>query len=777
MTATSSAQSTSLRFSRFPFTALESAARRTLARVLIVFITATMLTLVMFWGYLRGSAAPPWDFYSSYTTEAWAWWRDGSLLHQPQWMPYAWGGYPALLNVQNSSWYLPIGLAIALVGPLTIHLAAAISAVEVTAGSVGVYLLLRNWRVRFVPALFGMVSWFFAAGFYSNAEHLDIHRAYAWLPFIFMVIGSAWRWDRWWNWLIAALILWQGLLAIYPGILVALVYVGLAYVATTQIVLRPRVREYLLPLFVAGTAAVLMTLLRYLPFYLVRGSGSPSGADSSAFDPQMLGTFLFPYGSPLLPNDISMRSFFLPAAVFVLIPFANWGARKLRPALVALGVAVVFCFPFWPWHDLLRYLPGMSLSRFTMSDFKPFLLLGMVVIAAAALDRLTGLSASEGLNKRSRSRSEAVRWCVAAVTLAFFIVLATRPAFPPGTTWNQVGLLAVAALLIAICMRPTSARMLGAGALIAITAISGFSGQWATPQPWQADRAQTEVANYGAGVRAMIEQGLSREAAPPPAQRPPRLAPPAPEAQLAQSDAGEWGTAFYLDESSVMAYVNLKGTSTFERIQSGLFDGSDVSRTEALAFWKAGGMLVPDRAGLPTAQESEACATTGKCGQGLIEVPLSASSGDERYRIEASRQMRVLVNDAWYRGWTASACNTGGRCESLQTSEDQSGAVALTIPRGRWIVTLQYRLPGEHASYIAFWLGVLMVVAGTVIAAFATLRRNRRSARRQRSARLWSRATIFRHKVATSTEAPSAGSGAVSTRSEDTEPQEERTTA
>src|SRR5690606_18757195 len=86
--------------------------------------------VVFFAGYWTGAVTPPWDFYGSYTGEAFAWWADGSFFDPPAWMPYQWGGYAAAASVQNSAWYLPVG-ATELVGGPTIRVAAVLSALHV----------------------------------------------------------------------------------------------------------------------------------------------------------------------------------------------------------------------------------------------------------------------------------------------------------------------------------------------------------------------------------------------------------------------------------------------------------------------------------------------------------------------------------------------------------------------------------------------------------------------------------------------------------------------
>ena len=671
------------------------------------------LEVLTFSGWLTGSTAPPWDFYNQYNTEAWAWWRDGGALAPPQWMPYAWGGYPALLDAQNSSWYLPVGL-VALVTPFTIHASAVLAALHVAAGAVGLYVLVRSWGATAVPALLGAVAWFYAAGWYSNASHLDISRAYTWVPWLLLVAGPTWRWDRWWRWPLGVLLLWQGLLALYPGIVVALVYVGAVTVAAVQIVHRPRFRSYLLPLAVAASCAGALAALRYLPFFLVRGAGSPSSDDASAFPLTMLGTFLYPYGAPELPNDVTMRSFFVAAPVLALLALVPWASRRIRPVLVLVAAAAALGLPVWPWHDAVRSLPGMSLSRFTMSDFKPLLLLGIVLLAVAALDGLTrrGLAAPRRLA------------VPAALTAALVVVLAVLGVTGP---WDTVGW-TTQFLLLAVSVVAVWSIVLGRGAaagtatvLVAVTAASGLVGALSTSAPWQAERLATEELSFGAPVDALVAGYQDPDAAGL-LQRPARDAPDG-VAEPAQALSTIWGRAFYTGGASVMGYVNLKGSAPFESINDELFEGDD--REGALRWWAAPGVLVAASEGYPSESDLDACVTDGTCGRGLRAEPAGYVTGRLTWAVDASSPVTVSANEAWYPGWTARACgNDGGDCTELEVGPGVHDEVTVEVPAGERVVTLEYRQPGQRAA-AGLAVGALLLTSFAAVVVELRRRRGR----------------------------------------------------
>ena len=690
-------------------------------RWLTVAVLLVVLELVTFSGWLSGATAPQWDFYNQYNTEAWAWWRDGGLFSPPQWMPYAWGGYPALLDAQNSSWYLPVGLLTA-VTPLTIHASAVLSALHVAFGALGAFVLLRSFRVSFVPALLGLTVWFFAAGFYSNATHLDINRAYAWMPWIILVIGGSWRWDRWWRWIAAGVILWQGCLSSYPGILVALVYVGAVYVAVTQLTRRPRLKDYLVPLAITAVGAGAMCLLRFLPLYLTRGAGSPSNDDASAFPLRMVGAFLYPYGNDTLLNDITMRSFFLAAPVFALLPFVVVLTRRTTPFIALAVAAAALGLPIWPWHEAVRSLPGMSLSRFTMSDFKPLLLLGLVLAAVSVIDRLTQRGSPDGALPTLPKRRVLGAAALGVLVCIVFAVVAVVGDYDRLGSVTQLTFLAVSVVAVwGIVLRPRAAGALGA-VLIAVAAGSGLTAALATPQPWTSDRAAVEQLSFGSSVSDLMASYPAID--PDAAQRPARLAPD-DVAQPAEALSTTWGRSFYTGEAAVMGYVNLKGSGPFEQINDDLFDGDE--RREALAFWSAPGVLIRESdSRFPTTGQMDACADSGSCGTGVEVTPDGYSTGSLRYRVSTSDTTTLVANEAFYPGWKASLCpsDAGKDCQDLPVREADNAGLRLEVPAGDWTLSLDYGIPGQTASFVAFWGGLGLLL--TMSVGVEVIRRRRR---------------------------------------------------
>ncbi|MET0434562.1 MAG: hypothetical protein ABW025_10375, partial [Cellulomonas sp.] len=682
----------------------------------VVAVLLALPQLLVLLGYYRGDISPQFDFLGSYSTEAFAWWRDGSFFDPQQWMPYTWGGYPSATALQSSAWYLPVGLASA-VTDYSVRVAAAVQALHVVLGALGMYVLARRMRLGRVAASLGLVAWSFAPGFFANAQHVDIVRGYAWAPWVLLLLSPAWPWRRWWSVPVATLLLWQVLVGIYPGMVVAFVYVGLVWVVAHQIWSRPRVTAYLLPLAVTVLLAVLLACLKFLPALSVRESVEPAGPDASVFGLGILGTVFFPYDGSNLPTDMSLRSYFLPAAVVALLALVPWRDRGTRAPLLTAVACLLVSLPSWPWFRLLGDLPGFDLSRFRFSDYRPILLACVVLLA------LRGLA--DTLRRDAAARRDGTvatlswrRWPALVVLLAVLAFAAavgqvtgfTAPRW--STPWTILLASAVVVAGLAAVGSPRwrvavpDGRVLAA-VLVALTLVSGTDWAFSTTRPWRAERAVAEAETWGTTSDVLIARraepaAVAQSAVIPAAQRPARTPltdDPVPVVEYQK----RWNTSYYTGIASVGGYSNLKGNAAFEEAMAAFQDPR--TTVDARALYAAPGIVVATDGGLPTADEVEACATTGACGRDLAVQPVGYRPGELTYRVSGSGGT-VLLNEAYYRGWEARACPDDGACADVPLQRGPAGVVEAELPAGPSTLTLRYVTPGLELSWALFWAGL-----------------------------------------------------------------------
>ena len=145
--------------------------------------------VTVYWGHYFRGVGFPWDFSMSYYAMV-AFWtaavRQGVF---PQWVPFQQMGYPFGLQLQSGMNYLPLWIYPALNIPYTLHAAIVLQCVHVLAGSVGMFTLARQLHESRRYALVAAVAFQFFGGFYSNAEHVDIVRAFAYAPWLLYVFS------------------------------------------------------------------------------------------------------------------------------------------------------------------------------------------------------------------------------------------------------------------------------------------------------------------------------------------------------------------------------------------------------------------------------------------------------------------------------------------------------------------------------------------------------------------------------------------------------------
>lgn len=672
---------------------------RSLLRLGTLLLLVVVLEAAIFLPYFTGAKIPPWDFLGSYNTAAFLWWSEGSFFRPMDWVPSSLAGYPAALMLQGSSWYLPVGF-FAVFGPFTLHSSAVVSALHVAFGFCGTYALTRSFRLPFSVAAFAAVAGFFAVGYFSNAQHVDIVRAYAWTPWLFLVLSPRWPWQKIWSVPLAALMLWQAVTGMYPGMIFATVYVGVVWVAVFQWQDRPGFRSFLGPLSIATTAATLLCAPRLLPYMLLASDTAGDLPETSKFDVAMIGTLLFGYGDPGgFPNDISMNSFFLPATVLALCWFADYGQRISRLGL-AVGIpAFALGMPFLPWFGLTQSWPGLGLSRFTMSDFKVFILLAVVLLACSGMQCLL---------KGAPMESTAF-WTRFSGALALSIILLTVGISGPYTPWNWLPgfalLLLVLALILSCRFIWSSKRaiVLPIGVLV-FTISSGALWAHTTQSPWGVSRISAEIETFGLSVDELISM---RPVTAHEVQRPARN--PLPNGyDYGMIFSPGWNSSYYTGQDAVGGYVNVKGSETVSRLTESLIDPN--SGTAFAEFLAAPGRLLSAEA---SPENLRACAKSAACGDAAI-VPTGYAAGYFKYQVSAANSTTAVLNEAYYAGWAAQACYVDG-CKNLDSSRSADGLIQVSLPEGNYALQVQYHAPGRAVGWVVFATGVAVLIFGMLI--------------------------------------------------------------
>jgi hypothetical protein len=308
-------------------------------------------------------------------------------------------GYPFFINPQSAFFYPPLWFFVVTGIPITsssCHCAGAASFL----GACGVYLLVRLFTSDWRCALFGAVAYQFFGGFYSNAEHPDIVRAYSWLPWLFW--AATLRGTLALRNYFLPVIIFCAVSGSYPGnigshiFFTGLYIFGQLYQPGNRSPARAQVLTIVRLLALAGLGLLLCTVIVTPPLLLRRylyhvTANLPPGnwpfqnwlslITPWTIDHHAIGGFT---------GDGSMISALLECQWLLLLYF--YQERAFGPCCFVVYAAG------WPaarpWKSSLFYqaavrvLPVLGLSRFPSSDYRAIIALSLIVLACCSLKHL-----------------------------------------------------------------------------------------------------------------------------------------------------------------------------------------------------------------------------------------------------------------------------------------------------------------------------------------------------------------------------------------------------
>lgn len=412
--------------------------------------------LTIFWAHYFRGAGIPWDFSLSYFGMV-AFWtsvvRDGVF---PQWIPFQQMGYPFALQAQSGFNYPPLWLFPALDIPYTLRAAVAFQCAHVLLGAFGMFLLGHAVHASRALALVGAIAFQCFGGFFSNAEHPDIVRAYALAPWLLYVFSLEWDGAHALPrraWLIPG-VLWLFLTGVYPGNVISGAVIVVLYLSLQVVdgarrgtsaarLARTAVATASLGALGLGMAAVHLGPLWLFRSDFVRADASLAFNRFGLWVEHLPGLFL---SNASLRGEISMTSTYVSLPILILACFTPWAA--LARHWVWLGITGVATALATGDHTALGSLlrgavPVLGLSRFPSSDYRGFVALGLVLFALAGLRAL-----SEGRLSRRR--------VMGALVLCTVWILAGLRAVHEAVTADAIATVAIAAIVFAVAVAAMS---------------------------------------------------------------------------------------------------------------------------------------------------------------------------------------------------------------------------------------------------------------------------------------------------------------------------------
>jgi hypothetical protein len=351
---------------------------------------------VIFWAHYFNNVGFPWDFTKSLYAWPAFWTTSVSRGIFPQWMPYEAMGYPLPINAQVDLYYPILWIFPTLHLPYTLHAAVIVQVLHVLFGSIGMFLLLNLIFKSPRYALIGAAAFQFFGGFYSNAEHVDIIRAFAIAPWLFYVFKlnidkpSITR-----RTLFIPIVIYLLATGGYFGNFISSLFIILVFLCLEIFHAYSKAKRTTLKVG-AGMVGLLilgisLSFIHYGPLLEERNQLTrfvhPTNQFNGLFGAEIPAFFMS--SRPLAAvTDISMTSTFVTLPILIFASFIQISTIKKYWTFIAILVLSILMVggpnsPFW--HSITSALPILKLSRFPSSDYRVFVAIPLIMLGTAGL--------------------------------------------------------------------------------------------------------------------------------------------------------------------------------------------------------------------------------------------------------------------------------------------------------------------------------------------------------------------------------------------------------
>lgn len=679
---------------------------------LLPLLVLVLINYVTFQPHFRGRATFPWDFLGGYHAQGFGWFDAGSVFSPPTWLPWSDMGFPAFLAIQSGAWYAPLALLDATGITYSVHVATVVQVLHVLFGAIGAYCLGRVLGWGKWLALFAALAYHFSATFYSNQQHVDIVRAAAWLPWLLVSLHPDILTRRRWGPVLSAFVLSQLLICGYPGNIIAAAYGCIIWVLALLLGIgeRKAAFDYGLRVGLAVVAGVLMSMPKWLPVAMFAGTGlGMERVLPSPIMPHHLFTFLMPYEFDGLSGDRTMRAMWLPLAALWGIVFAQGRDRMVLTGCVLVAFALFMGMLVPRSEFLLSAIPGAWTSRFPVSDWRPIIHIGLILVAGSGWKRLF-----EGRISSIRIIAGVL---VASVAFGMALAMAIKFGYP---AVSMPRLLLCLPALLAISLIPAAVASRGSAAprwmavlpfvLLATIAVDGYYYYRGQPDTWRpAWNKSLELEAFG----GEFDQFVASQPAPGEVllRRPSRF-------QLGQDGAeilkmrnhSFYNRCWYAHSFCTFGYNNLRLSEPHRHFGEAVAaPGGDqlaafAARPQQLLI------LAPGANDAVPALPSDADAAAIGDVDGVAVAFVRYGSDEVEYRISAKDDRRIVENEIWWPGWDVTVCDQERCRPAVHTSPTSQYLRSWTLPAGTWTIRVHFNAPSMLPAYLCFIAGLILAL-------------------------------------------------------------------
>lgn len=673
-----------------------------------IYTYASLLTLIVvnvitFHNHYLGEATFPWDFLGGYHFQTYGWYANGSILNPPDWFPWGGIGFPSALAVQSGAWYLPISILDLLGIEYSIHVATSVQCFSVLFGSIGLYLLLRLFDCSSAIAVLGAICFHFSAGFFSNQQHVDIIRGYALLPWLLVSIHPVFSKIKY-SIPVASILIFQFLVATYPGIIVSSFYIC-AMVVIYYLIITPSklsIKNYLVYISTALALGISLSLLKWLPFFSEYSAIASLGNNIvSPFSSEHLLTLVLPYDVEFLSGDVTMRSLFVPI-------IAIWGIFFIKKIddLFLIGfliTSIVIVISVLTTLGLLQYLPGGTISRFPLSDWRGHFHIGILLMAASGWGAL--------LRSELGIKQIVFRTSLFILVSLLVILCAVSVGYPNDMVSEFVLRISMILLLPGLILLCNFRSFTGIKTpaliviFILIASTDGFFFHKEQNRVWHMSwNEETEKAFFDINFDEIktIEDEISR--------RPERLVIGSDiPSVIANSLSPLYNKCWYEKSYCLLGYNNLKYSIPHNTIISFLAENTERSK-KLLEFLSRPSQLLiiphKDSFDLLSIPEGLSFIVPAMIANGK---PLVYSSEKIVYELTLNEDSKIIENELWWDGWKYRYCQEHVCSEWKNAQHTDQYLRTIDIPKGHHVIEIIYHQKGKFESQLVALFSILVI--------------------------------------------------------------------
>ena len=361
---------------------------------IIFYIFLLIQNVAIFWAHYFSNVGFPLDFPMTYYAWPAFWTTAISTGIFPQWIPYQSMGYPLAINAQSGLYYPIFWLFPLLHIPFTLQGAVIVQTLHVLFGSIGMFLLLNLIFKSSRYAFIGAVAFQFFGGFYSNAEHSDIIRAFSIAPWLFYVIKlnidkpSITR-----RTLFIPIVIYFLATGSYPGNFISSLFIIPIFLCLeifhSYLKVKRRALKVGAAMFGLIVIGISISAIHIGPIWQERNELTRF----ISLTPQHTGLWkkdipaLFMSSRPI-SGEPSMISTFVTLPMLIFASFISISAIKkhwIFITILILSILMVAGPHSAFWHKITSAVPALKLSRFPSSDYRVFIAIPIIVLGTAGL--------------------------------------------------------------------------------------------------------------------------------------------------------------------------------------------------------------------------------------------------------------------------------------------------------------------------------------------------------------------------------------------------------